>query len=55
VSETPFITIHLSVKKKDKTKKDKKKKNKEVVEGEEVQAEESEEGDKNRVVYKPAI
>ena len=26
VSETPFITIHLSVKKKDKNKKDKKKK-----------------------------
>jgi hypothetical protein len=55
VSETPFITIHLSVKKKDKNKKDKKKKKEQQAEGEDGAAEESEEGDKNRVVYKPAI
>ena len=58
VSETPFITIHLSVKKKDKDKKkkDKKKKTAEGEEGKEEDAvEASDEDDKNRVVFKPTI
>jgi hypothetical protein len=58
VNETPFLVIHLSVRKKDKKKKgaDKKKTDKKNdSKAPEAAEEEEEEDDSNKVVYKPSI
>jgi len=58
VNETPFLVIHLSVRKKDKKKKgaDKKKTDKKNdSKAPEAAEEEEDEDDSNKVVYKPSI
>lgn len=55
VEEQPFITIHLSVLKKQKKSKDPKKQVKKGKEDEKEEEEKDDDDDKNRVIYKPSL